>query len=273
MTQWMRYFFSWDKDFAVENFLPLLDWQRDSIVAQQTWSVLLNYRQGTSVELEQHMLPYYRQSAERMTAMLKGTTEKTEQFSEQTLQNLGHYLAGLAVWVIPNPVQTGFFRDFLPPLPEKVRGALASGIGDFLETMPTQKAEEIWNTWLKEYLDLRLIGVPVALSLEETKAIADWCIYLDNVFPEAVQRIVQMPLKGVFAYGIIDKLLKSPKDSLLEKYPKESCIYVIAILRSEEYPFLDNQHSQLYGKFKQTISGTSEFKEFEELLYLRGWKK
>ena len=69
----MGYIFAWDKDFAVENLLPLLDWQRDAIVAQQTWSVLLNYRQGTSVELEQQMLPYYRQFAERMTAMLKGT--------------------------------------------------------------------------------------------------------------------------------------------------------------------------------------------------------
>jgi hypothetical protein len=273
MTQWMGNIFAWDKNFAVETFLPLLDWQRDAIVAQQTWSVLLNYRQSTFIELEQQMLPYYRQIAERLTEMFKGTTETTEQFDDQTLQRLGHYLAGLAIWVIPNPVQAGFFRDFLPPLPEKVRGALAQGIGNFLESMQTEKADEVWNTWLKEYLDLRLIGVPVALSLEETKAIAHWCIYLGNAFPEAVHRIIQMPLKGVFAYGIIDKLLRPPKDSFLEKYPKESCNYVVAILKSEEYPMLDNQHSQLHCKFKQTISGTPEFQNFEELLYLRGWKK
>jgi SIR2-like domain/Domain of unknown function (DUF4020) len=273
MTQWMRYFFAWDKDFAVENFLPLLDWQRDPIVAQQTWSVLLNYRQGTSVELEQHMLPYYRQSAERMTIMLKGTTEKTEQFSEHALQNLGHYLAGLAIWVIPNPIQVGFFRDFLPPLPEKVRGALNRGIGNFLESMPTEKAKEIWDAWLKEYLDLRLIGVPVALSVEETNAIAHWCPYLGNAFPEAVQRLMLMPLKGVNAYGIIDKLLKDPQNSLLERFPKESCNYIIAVLKGEEYPFLDEKHSQLHNKFKQTIPSTLELRNFEELLYLRGWKK
>ncbi len=37
--------------------------------------------------------------------------------------------------------------------------------------------------------------------------------------------------------------------------------------------FLHEHHSQLHSKFKQTISGAPEFKEFEELLYLRGWNK
>jgi SIR2-like domain/Domain of unknown function (DUF4020) len=269
MSQWMSNVFVWDKDFSLEYFLPLLDWKKDAIVAQQTWSVLLNYRQGTSVEMEQHMLPYYRQSVE----MLKGTAEKTEQFDEHTLNNLGQYLAGLAMSVIPNPVKAGFFRDFLPLLPEIVRGSLNRGIGRFLESFTPRKAEEIWNVWLKEYLDLRLIGVPVALSVEETKAIAHWCLYLGGAFPEAVQRLVQMTLKGVNNFGIIDKLLNQSKDSLLETFPKDSCKYVITILKNEEYPFLEDKHSELYAKFKRTISGTPELREFEELLYLRGWKK
>jgi len=269
MTQWMSYFFVWDKQFTAENFLPLLDWQRDAVVAQQTWSVLLNYRQAAFVEMEEHLLPYYRQVSDRVTAMMKDAPEKTDQFDDQTLHNLGHYLAGLAMRVIKNPVDSGFFRDFLPRLPEKVRGSLAQGMGDFLEASP-EKALELWNLWLKEYLDSRLVGVPIALSDQETKAMADWCLYLGAAFPEAVQIIVQMRLKGVFAYGIVDKLLKSP---LLDTFPKESCRYVNAITRGEDHAFLHEHHSQLHAKFKQTISGTPEFKEFEELLYLRGWKK
>ncbi len=269
MTPWMGYIFVWDKKFATEHFLPLLDWQRDAVMAQQTWSVLLNYRQATFIELEEQLLPYYRQVSERVTAMLKDAPEKTDQFDEHTLHNLGHYLAGLAMRVIKNPIASGFFRDFLPRLPEKVRGSLAQGMGKFLEAS-TEKAGEVWNLWLKEYLDSRLVGVPVALLDQETKAMADWCLYLGSVFPEAVQRIVQMRLKGVFAYSIIDKLLKSP---LLDTFPRESCRYVNAVTRGEDHPFLHEHHSQLHSKFKQTISGTPEFKEFEELLYLRGWKK
>ena len=90
------------------------------MVAQQTWSVLLNYRRGTSVEMEQQLLPYYRQVADRMMVMLKDATEKTDQFEldDHATQNLGHYLAGLAMKVIQNPVSQ-VSSVFLPLFPEK----------------------------------------------------------------------------------------------------------------------------------------------------------
>jgi hypothetical protein len=44
-------------------------------------------------------------------------------------------------------------------------------------------------------------------------------------------------------------------------------------MKGEDHPFLDTEHSQLHSKFRQAISGSPEFKEFEELLYLRDWKK
>lgn len=81
---------------------------------------------------------------------------------------------------------------------------------------------------------------------------------------------MQMPLKNIFAYGIISKLEKNPA---LDKFPKEACGYVNAILKAEEYSHLTDELITFYGKFKATIAQTPEFKEFEELLYLRGWKK
>ena len=268
MTSWMDYIYEWDKQFAEENFIPLLDWQRDAIVAQQTWSILLHYRQGTSNEMEKRLLPYYQQCA-HMIGMLKNTTEKADQFDDHALNNLGHYLAGLAMRVIHDPLKSRFFHEFLPLLPDKVRASLAIGIDKYLEATPEEKVKEIWNTWLREYLDLRLVGVPVALSIDETKNIAEWCLHLSVVFPEAVQRIVQMPLKNVFAYSIIDKLQTHP---MLDKYPKESCGYVVAILKGEDFPHLHPALLAIHDKFKKTIPGTPEFQTLEELLYLRGWK-
>ena len=269
ITRWMGYFFAWDKNFAAENFLPLLDWQRDVIVAQQTWSVLLNYRQGAFAEMEQLMMPYYQQFA----LMLKDATEKTEQFDDQTLSHLGHYLAGLAIWIVPNPIRDGFFRDFLPPLPETVRAAMAQGIGHFLEACKVDKIEQIWNTWLKEYLDLRLVGVPVALSTQEANAMVHWCLYLGNHFPEGVERIVQMQFRGIHGLTIIHKLFEPRFIEYLDKFPKESCRYVVSVLKAEDFLFLDDKHSQLHAKLKTVIAGPPELKEFEKVLYLRGWKK
>jgi len=113
-------------------------------------------------------------------------------------------------------------------------------------------------------------GVPVALSIEETKQMADWCLYLGDAFPEATQRIKQMPLKNVFSYGITSKLVTNP---VLDKFPKEACGYLNVILKAEEYPHLRDELLTFHGKFKATIAQTSEFHEFEELLYLRGWTK
>jgi hypothetical protein len=110
----------------------------------------------------------------------------------------------------------------------------------------------------------------VALSIEETKEMSDWCIYLGDTFPEAVQSIKQIPLKNIFAFGIISKFVTK---SAPDKFPKKACEYLNAILKAEEWPHLTDELRTLHSKFKATIAQTQEFKEFEELLYLRGWSK
>ena len=270
LTQWIGYLFAWDRDFAVEHLVPLLDWRRDPVVAQQSWSVLLNYKQGTSKELETQLLPFYRQCAEQIAPMLKDATEKSEQFDEDSLRHLGDQLAMLATQVIPNPVESGFFRDFLPLLSDEVRGSLAFGIGNQLEQFEEADCQKLWNTWLKRYLDLRLVGVPVALSTTETKHMLKWCLQLGSEFSEAVDRISRMPQNGVRAFGLVKSLAES---RAVDQSPLAACRLAIAALQAEDHPHLHDSLVTLHGKFKQTIRRTSEFQRYEELLYLRGWKK
>lgn len=270
LTPWLGYFYTWDRDFSVKHLMPLLDWQRDSIVAQQTWSVLLDYNRGTSFELEELLIPYYQQFAERVLTMLKDATEKSDQFSSHALQNLGYSLSGLATHVIPNPVESGFFRDFLPLLPDNVRSALAIGIMQQLQRFDDVRRKQIWDTWLRRYVDLRRIGVPVALSFSEAKYMLEWCLYLGPVFAEAVDSIAILPQKDVNAFGIISTLLKS---SVLDTFPLHCCRLVIAALRAEDFPHLHPDLLTLHKNFKDAIAGTLELQALEELLYLRGWNK
>ena len=100
-----------------------------------------------------------------------------------------------------------------------------------------------------------------------------WCFHLGNAFPEIVARVIKMPLKGVFAFGIVDKFLRPPHGSLFERFPKECCSYVVALLKAEDHPLLHDQYIQLHDKFKAVIPGTGQLQSLEELLYLRGWKK
>jgi SIR2-like protein len=270
MTPWLGYVFVWDREFATSHFLPLLDWERDTVVAQQTWSVLLNFRRGTSWELETQLIPYYRQAADRVTSMLKGATEQSEQFDDHALQNLGHCLAGLAMHVVRDPVESGFFRDFLPPLPDPVRAALAQGMDRQLERMESTEIENLWRTWLERYVDLRLVGIPAALSVAETKYMLNWCLHLGPVFPAAVDRIVKMPQQAIFAYSVIEGLLKNP---VLERFPLHACRLLIVALTYEDFPHLHASLLIVHQKLKTAIHGAPELSAFEELLYLRGWEK
>ena len=94
--------------------------------------------------------------------------------------------------------------------------------------------------------------------------------HLGPVFPLVVERVRKMPQKAVFAYSVIDELSKSP---LLEKFPIDACRLVIVALQAEAFPCLHGQLLDLHKRFKDTIAGTSELTTYEELLYVRGWKK
>jgi hypothetical protein len=270
LTPWIGYFFAWDRDFTSSFLLPLLDWKRDPIVAQQSWSVLLNYKRGTTKDFEAQLLPFYRQCAEQITSMMKEATEKSGQFNQNSLWRLGSQLAMLAIHVVSNPVESGFFRDFLPLLPDRARESLASTIGEQLESQNEDEIRQLWNAWLKRYLELRLVGIPLALSTSETKHMLAWCLHVGPVFSEAVELIVQMPQKGVFAYGILSDLAESP---LVDEFPQVACRLAVAAMRAEEYPALHDSLNKLHQRFKLKIHKEAIFSEYEELLYLRDWKK
>jgi len=259
LTPWIGHFFAWDRNFAIDHLLPLLDWELNPIVAQQSWSVFLSYNRGTRRELEELLGSFYKQCAER-----------ADQLDDEALRHFGPRLAAMAIHVIPDPVESGFFRDFLPLLPDVVRGSLALSMGNQLKELNDDERKMLWDKWLKRYLDLRLIGVPVALSTVETKYMLEWCIYLGSAFDEAVERIARMPQKSVEAYGILQELAKSPA---VDQSPLAACRLAIAAMQSEGYPHLGDSLLTLHHKFKNTIRREPEFSTFEELLYRRGWKK
>lgn len=257
MTPNIGFLFAWDRSFAEEHLIPLFDWERDPVVAQQTWSVFLSYGNRAPKEMEELLLPFYRQSAERCG-----------QFDKETLRRFGYALATLAMKVIADPVESGFFRDFLPLVHLEVRSAMANWMGEYLKSFDAEGRRQKWASWLERYVDLRLIGIPIALDTSETKHMTEWCVYLDESFPRMVERILKMPLEGVFAHPIIGELLKS---DFPIKFSKEACLLSVVVLKAEKHPHFQEELRTLYHKLKERIPGSAEIRAFEELLFLRGW--
>lgn len=269
LTPFVVYLFVWDKALGRDKFLPLFDWKRDPIVAQQSWSVFLNYRRATNLDWEKQLLPYYRQVVRELPAFLKQTAERREQFDRHALRSLGGHLAALAMRTVDNPVTSGFFKEFLPLLPDEIRASLARGIGDFIEKMTAAEQKKVWDTWLRDYLDKRLLGIPVSLGHEESREIADWCLDLGDLFPAAVTLVSKMPLKKVFVHGLIDKLLSSP---LLGKYPETACEFMVVAMRADDFRHLHGDFPKLHAKLKELIPRSPHLRVLETQMYELGWK-
>ncbi len=266
ITPWISYLFAWDEEFAKSHLIPLFDWDRDSVIAQQTWSVFTDYRRLTLVEMEELLIPHYIQLANH----LGDGGDWLENLSKNnSLHRLGIYIAELLMQIIPDPMQSGHISKFVSKLPDDVLSSLAIGMGNHLKGLKPEEQKEKWDLWIKKYLENRLIGIPTTFSSNESNHIAEWCLHLNDLFPESVELLAKMPLKNVFAYSMIKEMLGS---HLLGKYPKEACQFCNLIMKKEEdYPHLHDHLLGLLTQFDLLICGTDELIQFKEALYKRGW--
>lgn len=262
---WATYLFAWDEQFARAHLLPLFDWDIDSSVAEQTWSVYIGYPRWVSIDMEKLLIPYYQQLVNQLNS-----NKRWEEipFKSNSLHNLGFNLAGLIMRVISNPLQSGFISEVIPMLPKEVLGSLAIGMGDFLKVLKPEEKKEKWDIWIREYLANRLNRIPTEFAYEETRNIVEWCLHLGDLFPESVELLEKMPLKDVFAYSHTKDMLDSP---LLNMYPEEACQFCVIVLKTEDFPSLHGHLLELFKNFERSISGSNWLAKFKEELYKRGW--
>ena len=268
LTPWIGYWYTWDSDFSRDVFLPMLDWSRDPVTAQQTWSVLLNYNRGTSPDLEQTLIPYYREFADKVSDLLRETVDNTEKFDNQALRHFGFKIAAITTIEGTNPIRSDFINKFFSAMPEASRVGFAIWIERFLKGSRVDKVR-LWDLWLREYVELRLMGMPIPLSPNEGNHMLEWCLHLEPVFSDAVERLTTVPLKKVFAYSIVKDLASN---LMADNEPFHACKLSNVALENEDYPHLHKELPDLHKRWKPTIGRTEEFEKFEEHLFRRGWK-
>ena len=74
---------------------------------------------------------------------------------------------------------------------------VAEEIGRRLYVMPAHEKNELWQRWLKDHWKNRLDGVPVQMNANEAKHMIDWLADLKDVFPEAAELAIKMPLPSL----------------------------------------------------------------------------
>lgn len=269
ITPFVAYLYVWDAALVKDHFLPLYDWSRDRVAAQQTWSVVLSYERGRNQEWEKMLIPYYKGLVKEMSVLLRQAAGEQSQFDSHALQSLGWHLANLAMRAYENPLAEGFFHEFLPLLPEGVRGAFADAMGEYLKNLEPAEREKIWKAWLKEYLEKRVLGIPISIAHEEANEFAEWCIDFGDLFSEIVDLVVKMPVEEIWVNRFSEELEKGP---LVEQFPNAACDYLVLLLKAEKYPMLPAGLKSLHERLKILIPSSPNLRALEEEMYKRGLK-
>lgn len=269
ITPWIGSFYEMDAEFSKTVFLPMFEWENDSIKAQQTWSVLLNYKRGRSPELEKVLIPYYKELANKVKDILNEASENINKLDKSALINFGFCIAAISIHEERNPLKSGFIDHFLPKMQPDSKIGFADWIKSFLKESPSEQKETIWNSWLKDYVGLRIHGNPTPLEPEEGNEMIQWCLYLETVFSEAVELLVMVKCSEVPADEIIGALKSS---NLVETEPLYSCKLVFTSLENERFPTPDEPILRLYKKWRVVLNKGKDgiFEKFENLLIKRG---
>ena len=103
------------------------------------------------------------------------------------------FLAAIACFSTINPREHAWLKRFLSAVTVEERAMWAWSIQVMLKEMKESAVPTAWSTWIREYWQDRLDGIPVRLDPKETRAMVHWTLHLKTVFPEAVNKVCDGP--------------------------------------------------------------------------------
>jgi len=169
-----------DAEWAREQLVPLFLPSEKPYIFEQAWDGFLAWgRLNPAV-------------AEAMDAVFFQALSGLSRFREGSRQRFIEYLSALIAFYATDPLER-----WIPALFQhgeaKDRQCFAFQIDYFLRGMEADSKKELWQRWLRRYWENRLQGVPAALEETEIRAMLEWPVHLDAVYPEAVDLAVSLP--------------------------------------------------------------------------------
>jgi hypothetical protein len=170
-------FFHIDREWARATLLPLFDWERDRLAAQQAWHGFLT--QGRLPrELVAELMPFVVQTFTHLADLGPARTS----FSQ--------YIAAIAYGSEPDPLAGGWLEDFVRCAEPADRREWTQAVRARLGDLEQEEKRQLWDAWLRRYLELRLEwGVPVGDA--EWAEVIHWSLPLAGVLPEMVEAVTR----------------------------------------------------------------------------------
>jgi hypothetical protein len=251
-----HYFFYLDPVFARQRLLPLFDWTLDENRASQCWNGFLGWGKWQPAYLED-MLPIYWEAATRM-----------DRFAEKYRESLVAHIAGIAIYGKEDALEGAWLGGFIRIFDLPMRQNFAKSVDAFLEGMAEGPISALWQNWLRQYWEGRLLGKPVALQRGEMDFMAQWPLQLEPVFDSAVEMLLRSPEPETQLYAFPESVEKLQE--FCSGHASAVADYLLVVLKTLQ--FLDDREpvNQLVAELESRGVGEAKMAQIrDQVLRLR----
>ena len=173
----VHFLHSVDDAWVRESMLLWFDWERDEEQAAQAWGGFLGWGKWNAALFED-MLPSSRQTFSRME--LLGDDRRS--FAER--------LGAVAALSPKDPWRAGgWLADYVGATAEEDRAEWATTFGESAESLDIDAAHRLWEHWVSDYWQSRVLGTPAPLTDGEREAMVGWVFPFAGDLDAVVERI------------------------------------------------------------------------------------
>lgn len=245
-----------DSEWTREHLLPLMDFGRDKLTAEQSWHGYLFWGQLT------------RDQVAEMKPVAVSAALRLEDGGENFRKLLFERITDMMIIDPSEEPDWVWFYSILSNgvVTDMELGNIAKRIEQTLREADDKFTIGLWTRWLKKYWSDRIEGKPIPMSPQEGDSMLAWPLYLGEFFTEAVEIARRI---SVFELRFTHLFSDLQDSKLVEEYPQEVARWVTHTLKPQkDY----EQHSfylvPLYQKLKEILGAEAIVELTEELVRL-----
>jgi hypothetical protein len=224
----LHYFFQLDSVFAERELLPLFNWSADPLKAEQCWHGYLWWGRWLP-GLTEKLLPYFDETLNRLDEM-----------PDDLRKHAVSHVAALVLFRFDNPVASGWLTKTVAKLPQSDLDRFASEVQRLLSDTTPAVAESIWDCWLRDYWEMRLLGTPKPLSRKEATRMVHWSLNVGQRLVDALKFIQQM--EGMVEFEHPDMLYLIERIGIAKSQPQATADLLLFFFKSTPKHFYASEH-------------------------------
>jgi hypothetical protein len=253
----LHYLFSIDASFAQVELLPLFDWTRNAIIAEQCWHGFVMWGRWLPGFTEQ-LLPSFDETIARAGS-------ESDNIRRATIMQI----MVLALYRFPDPLSKGWLPNVIRTLKDQELRALAAEIDHALCNLDTSTVDEIWERWLKRYWEERLLGRPKPFTPDEARHTGCWALSVGKHFPEAVKLVAALQPRPRFEH--VGFLSRIDSMRLAQNYPAATADLLLVYFSAPDlHLYADNTMQNIWRALVQAELPPEDLRKVEEAMFRLG---